>query len=154
VDNIDPKLCTHMMYAFAVLNGTTNKIQIFDTWADIDNFGYQKFVALKNQNPKLKVMISLGGASDSNDGTGKYSRLVSSTTNINTFVSSAVSFLQQYKFDGIDLDWEVPSTPADKTGFKNWIIALRNAFQPLGYLLSAAVPVSAATIDAGKEFIK
>lgn len=154
VDNINPNLCTHMMYAFATLNGTSYQIQIFDYWADISNNGYQKFVALKTQNPKLKVMISLGGWTDSNDGSGKYSKLVSSTANINTFVSSAVTFLQQYKFDGLDLDWEAPSTSSDKTGFKNWIVALRNAFQPLGFLLSAAVPATAASIDAGNEFME
>ncbi|XP_046656308.1 probable chitinase 10 [Daphnia pulicaria] len=151
VDNINPNLCTHIVYAFAVLDGTTYKIKIFDDWADISLNGFQKAVALKTQNPKLKVMIALGGWNDSNDGTGKYSKLVSSTANINTFVTSAVTFLQQFKFDGLDLDWEYPSTAADKTGFKNLIVALRNAFQSSGYLLSAAVSASAASIDAGYD---
>uniref|UniRef100_A0A0P5Y1I5 Brain chitinase and chia n=1 Tax=Daphnia magna TaxID=35525 RepID=A0A0P5Y1I5_9CRUS len=153
VDNINPKLCTHLVYAFAVLNETTYKIKVFDSWADIDLGGYQKFVALKTQNSKLKTMIAIGGWNDSNDGTGKYSKLVASSTNINTFVNSAVAFLQLYKFDGLDLDWEYPSTAADKVGFANLIVALKNAFLPFGFLLSAAVPASQFTIDAGYDVL-
>ncbi|KZR97519.1 Uncharacterized protein APZ42_007558 [Daphnia magna] len=96
-------------------------------------------------------MIAIGGWNDSNDGTGKYSKLVASSTNINTFVNSAVAFLQLYKFDGLDLDWEYPSTAADKVGFANLIVALKNAFLPFGFLLSAAVPASQFTIDAGTK---
>ncbi|XP_057381184.1 chitotriosidase-1-like [Daphnia carinata] len=152
VDNINPKLCTHLVYAFAILDGTTNKIQVFDNWSDIDLGGYQKFVALKTQNSKLKTMIAIGGWNDSNDGSGKYSALVASSTNINTFVNSAVAFLQLYKFDGLDLDWEYPSTAADKAGFANLIVALKNAFTPYGFLLSAAV--SASLINAGYDVPK
>uniref|UniRef100_A0A0P5AUM3 Brain chitinase and chia n=1 Tax=Daphnia magna TaxID=35525 RepID=A0A0P5AUM3_9CRUS len=153
VDNINPKLCTHLVYAFAILDGATNTIKAYDTWSDIDLGGYQKFVALKTQNSKLKTMIAIGGWNDSNDGTGKYSKLVASSTNINTFVNSAVAFLQLYKFDGLDLDWEYPSTAADKVGFANLIVALKNAFLPFGFLLSAAVPASQFTIDAGYDVL-
>lgn len=136
------------MYAFTVLNRSSYKMTIYDSWSDIDNQGLAKAVALKNKNPNLKVMISLGGWNDSNDGTGKYSRLLSSSTNINTFVSSVVTFLQTYKFDGLDIDYEYP-TSTDKTGYKNLIIALKTAFKPYGFLLSAAVSASASNIDSG-----
>ena len=56
------------MYAFAILNPTTFQIQIQDTWADISLQGYSNFVALKAQNPNLKTMISIGGWTDSTDG--------------------------------------------------------------------------------------
>lgn len=144
---------THAIYAFAVLDATTLKIKVYDSWADIDLKGYANFVALKTKNPNLKVMIAIGGWNDSNDGSGKYSRLVASSTNINTFVTSAVAFLRQYKFDGLDLDWEYPTTAADKTGFKNLIVALKTAFKPYGFLLSAAVPGGASSIDAGINYI-
>ena len=139
---------THVIYAFAVLDGTTYTIKVYDSWADISLNGYVNFVALKTKNPQLKVMISMGGWNDSN-GAFKYSQLVASSTNINTFVSSVLAFLKLYKFDGLDLDWEFPSTAADYTGFKNLIVALKTAFKPNGYLLSAAVSASASTINAG-----
>jgi len=120
---------------------------VFDSWADIDTGGYSKFVALKSKNPQLKTMIAIGGWDDSLDG--KYSILVSDSKNIAAFVQSVMGFLWQYKFDGLDLDWEYPTTPEDKIGFANLITALREAFQPMGYLLSAAVVCNAGKTDAG-----
>ena len=138
------------MYAFAVLDPATYKIKVFDQWADVDDKGYANFVALKTQNPSLKVMISVGGWTDSNDGTNKYSKMAASATNINTFVNSVVAFLQLYKFDGLDLDWEFPNQTGDKANFATLMTALKSALKPRGYLLSAAVVSSAAGVDAGK----
>ena len=154
VDNIDPNMCTHLIYGFAVLDPKTFTIKPADPWGDIDdpnNPGYAKFVALKKKNPQLTTMIAIGGWTDSEDG--KYSQLVSDSTNIATFVASVMTFLQQYKFDGLDLDWEYPTTEQDKIGFANLITALREAFTPKGYLLSAAVACNADTIDAGITII-
>ena len=130
-----------------MLNSTVFKIQVFDTWADIDTGGYSKFVALKSTNPQLKTMIAIGGWDDSLDG--KYSILVSDSKNIAAFVESVMGFLRQYGFDGLDLDWEYPTTPEDKIGFANLITALREAFKPMGYLLSAAVVCNAEKTEAG-----
>lgn len=147
VNDIDPNLCTHLIYGFAVLNSTTFHIQIYDQWADIDTGGYSKFVALKSKNPKLKTMIAVGGWTDSLDG--KYSDLVSDIKRIVDFVDSVMEFLQLYRFDGLDLDWEYPETPEDKIGFANLITALRKEFKPMGYLLSAAVVCNVEKTDAG-----
>lgn len=35
--DIDPDLCTHIIYGFAVLNGDQLIIKPHDTWADFDN---------------------------------------------------------------------------------------------------------------------
>ena len=58
VDNIDPKICTHLIYAFVALNPATHTIKIFDQHLDITLKNYEKFVALKQQNPNLKVKLS------------------------------------------------------------------------------------------------
>lgn len=150
MDNIDPNLCTHLIYAFAVLNSTTFHIQVYDQWADIDSGGYSKFVALKSKNPQLKTMIAIGGWDDSHLD-DKYSNLVSDSKNIASFVESVMIFLSQYRFDGLDLDWEYPESPEDKIGFANLITALRAAFKPMGYFLSAAVACSAEKTDAGAK---
>lgn len=65
--NIDPSLCTHIIYAFASLNESSLTIQPYDTWADIDNNLYEQVTAFQNQG--VKVSIALGGWSDS---TSKY----------------------------------------------------------------------------------
>jgi len=148
VNNINPNLCTHLIYSFAKLDPTTFKIVPIDPWGDINLNGYLNFTALKSKNPSLKTMISIGGWTDSNDGTQKYSKLVASTTNTATFVTSVMSFLQTYRFDGLDIDWEVPSTPADKAGFAKLSQALRTAFKA-NYLLSAATGASVTNVDNG-----
>ena len=95
------------------------------------------------------MMISIGGYTDSNDRSNKYSNLVANPAKITTFVSSVMAFLYQYDFDGLDIDWEYPSTTADKTGYSNLISALRTAFDTKGYLLSAAVPCNPTKVDNG-----
>ena len=36
-EDIDPNLCTHVMYSFATLDPNTLLLKIHDSWADIDN---------------------------------------------------------------------------------------------------------------------
>ena len=82
-------------------------------------------------------MIAIGGGTAS--VASSFSSLVSSSANINTFVTSVVAFLNQYNFDGLNIDWEFPQG-ANKNGFSNLLTALRQAFGTK-YLLS---PVTAA----------
>ena len=52
-DNVDPKLCTHLIYAFATLKD--HRLAASDE-KDIEN--YQKVIALREKNPDLKVSFS------------------------------------------------------------------------------------------------
>ena len=36
-EDLDPSLCTHIVYAFAVLDPDRLEIKSHDSWADIDN---------------------------------------------------------------------------------------------------------------------
>jgi chitinase len=139
VDQIDTKLCTHLVYAFAELDENTFEIRPSLPAIDIDQNFYRKFTALKSQNPLLKTMLAFGGWVDSNIN-DKYSQLVSNSQNIDTFVRSAVRLLTDFGFDGLDVDWEYPKSDADKIGFTSLLVALKRAFAQRGFLLSAAVP--------------
>lgn len=59
------------------------------------------------------------------------------------FVDSVVRFMQKYNFDGLDLDWEYPGSrggvPSDKQNFVSLLRELKRAFEPHGFLLTAAV---------------
>lgn len=103
-ENIDAKLCTHMLYAFAILNETTMEIQSQDEQTDITNKLYEHVTALKSYG--IKVLISLGGWGDSG-GAAKYRRLLTDDVAQSVFISSVIIFLRKHNFDGLDLDLEV-----------------------------------------------
>ena len=63
-EDIDPSICTHVVYAFAVLDESKLLIKPSDTI--VDRAFYQKITALKSRG--VKVTIGLGGWSDSHNG--------------------------------------------------------------------------------------
>ncbi|ENN70443.1 hypothetical protein YQE_12947, partial [Dendroctonus ponderosae] len=154
--DIDPDLCTHVVYGFAVLNGDELVIKPHDSWADFDNKFYEKVTALKAKG--IKVLIAIGGWNDS--AGDKYSRLVNNSSARRRFVAHVVNFIEANNFDGLDLDWEYPKCwqvdcnkgPAtDKPAFAELVKELHAAFEPKGWLLSAAVSPSKRVIDDGYD---
>ena len=57
-ENIDPHLCTHLMYSFAKINRNNDKLAMYE-WND-DKL-YPRFNALKQKNPELKTLLAVGG---------------------------------------------------------------------------------------------
>ncbi|XP_011303299.1 probable chitinase 3 [Fopius arisanus] len=155
-EDIDADLCTHVIYAFAVLDGSTGTIKPHDSWADIDNKFYERVVAYKAKG--VKVLIGIGGWNDS--AGDKYSRLVNSPSARARFISHVIQFIEKYGFEGLDLDWEYPvcwqvdcskGPPSDKESFTSFVRELSDAFKPKGLLLSTAVSPSKRVIDAGYD---
>lgn len=75
VEDIDPTLCTQIIYTFAGL-GSDYKIQALDAYNDLyENWGkgaFLRFTGLKEKNPGLKALIAIGGW---NEGSTKYSQV-------------------------------------------------------------------------------
>lgn len=158
-EDIDYKLCTHIVYGFAVLNRDTLTIQPHDSWADIDNKFYERVVEYKKKG--IKVTIAIGGWNDS--AGDKYSRLVRNAAARARFIKHVIEFIEKYGFDGLDLDWEYPvcwqvecdkGHPDEKENFAAFVEELSIAFKPKRLLLSSAVSPSKRVIDAGYDVKK
>ena len=60
--------------------------------------------ALKEQG--VITSVALGGWNDSKDD--KYSRMVATKKSRKKFIDSAISFIETFGYQGLDLDWEYP----------------------------------------------
>ncbi|EAA03527.5 AGAP011033-PA, partial [Anopheles gambiae str. PEST] len=144
VESINPNLCTHIVYTFVGLD-TKGNVKILDSWLDISLGGYSRFIQLKQRNPKVKLMVAIGGW---NEGSASYSTMANSDLLRAVFVESAVAFVKRYGFDGFDVDWEYPTLRGgsvdDRVGFVKLLRDLRARFDQEGLLLSIA---TAATAD-------
>ncbi|CAH0697378.1 unnamed protein product [Spodoptera exigua] len=145
VANIDPHLCTHLIYAFAGID-EEGTLQSLDPYLDLpdddgrDNFG--KFNALKEKNSSLKTLLAVGGW---NEGSAKYSTMAASPTLRKNFIDSALNMITKHGFDGLDIDWEYPNRrdtvhgEADIDNFTTLLKEIRAVFDKQGLLLTAAV---------------
>lgn len=104
--NIDASLCTHIVYAYAILDNDTLTIQSQNSTNDVDNGYYTQVTALRSSG--VNVSISLGGWNDST--ADKYSQLFTNATARSTFIDSVVTFIETYNFTGLDLDLRVSFT--------------------------------------------
>ena len=63
---------------------------------------------LKLKNPKLKVLIALGGWIDSNDNRESYNLVFNNEKASELFTDSVIKFLEKWNFDGLDISFEFP----------------------------------------------
>ncbi|KAF6073178.1 chitinase 3 like 1 [Phyllostomus discolor] len=147
-DAIDPFLCTHIIYSFA--NISNNEI---DTWEWNDVTLYDTLNTLKNRNPALKTLLSVGGW---NFGSQRFSRVASNSQHRRTFVRSVPPFLRAHGFDGLDLAWLYPGH-RDKRHLTTLVKEMRAEFAREArqgseqLLLSAAVPAGKVALDRGYD---
>lgn len=145
VEDIDPFLCTHLVYAFLGIE-ETGKLRIIDPYLDLeDNGGHgniKKFNALKLKNPTLKTLLAVGGW---NEGSKRFSIVANDPAKRAIFIEEVVQFVQRHGFDGLDLDWEYPgqrhslTENNDRENYVTFLRELKQGLEPFGYLLSAAV---------------
>lgn len=142
---------THINYAFAnLIDGRV----VEGHSRDRQNLAALR--RLKNQNPDLKILVSVGGWGWS----GGFSDAVLTDSSRQVLANSIVQFVQRFQLDGIDLDWEYPGQPGagnphrpeDKQNFTAALRLIREKLDSLGdgrkhYLLTIATAASQRYLD-------
>ena len=141
--DIDSKLFTHLICAFADVNSSSFELSIsfsnehyFSTFTD----------TVKQKNPSITTLLSIGG------GLADYSvlsQMVSNSSHRKSFIDSSIKLARLNGFQGLDLCWVSANTSSDMTNmgilFKEWQNATsseaRNSSQA-ELILTAAVHYS------------
>ncbi len=98
-DEVAAGKLTRINYAFA--NIRDGRIVTGDP---TDEANFATLVGLKQKNPSLQVLVSVGGWIWS----GNFSDMVLTKESRSRFIDSVADFLERYKLDGLDIDWEYP----------------------------------------------
>jgi chitinase len=98
----------------------------------VDEANFATLVSLKQQNPTLEVLVSVGGWLWS----GNFSDMALTKESRSRFIDSVAEFIERYKLDGLDIDWEYPGMagatnhfrPEDRRNFTLLLKELRMRF--------------------------
>lgn len=139
----DPSLLTHINYAFGKIEGD------FETLSIRSESRLRKIVDLKKVNPQLKVVLSVGGW-----GAGNFSEMAADAAHRKKFCENCLAAVQKFGLDGIDLDWEYPtsssagisSSPNDT---QNFTLLVKDLRETLGEnrLVTMASSANAKYVD-------
>ncbi|MEK3683050.1 glycosyl hydrolase family 18 protein [Paenibacillus sp. FSL R10-2736] len=122
-----------------------------DKWDDPIKGNLKQLWKLKEKNPNLKTVISVGGWTWSN----RFSDVAATAATREVFANSAVDFIRKYQMDGVDLDWEYPVSgglagnsyrPEDK---QNYVLLLQKIREKLNAAGTADGKTYLLTIASG-----
>jgi chitinase len=127
-DEVAASQLTRINYAFAniqdgrIVNGFKHDDQNLAT-----------LIALKQQNPLLTVLVSVGGW----EWSGNFSDMAHTKASRGVFITSVTDYIERNQVDGLDIDWEYPGQagstnrfrPEDKQNFTLLLKELRTSFR-------------------------
>jgi len=111
---------THIMHSFVYPDETGN---IFHS----PDFIYPDLIQRVHEEGK-EIYIALGGGAQS----GPFSAMAADSTARANFVSNVIEFCTIQGYDGIDIDWEHPSSAADKANMNKLVYDFKQAAPQLG----------------------
>ncbi|GAB3017216.1 hypothetical protein GCM10025298_00320 [Natronobiforma cellulositropha] len=92
---------TDLNYAFLTV-ASDGTVEYVDEWGDQENLA--AFRELKADYPETNYYLSIGGWTEST----YFSDAAATAETRERFAETAIEFLREYEFDGIDIDWEYP----------------------------------------------
>ena len=126
----------HILYAFANVRADSGEVFLSDLWADQDIhypgdswndsgknlYGNLKAIyLLKKKHRHLKLLLSIGGWTYS----PSFHPVVVSPAHRQRFVESSIKILEDYGFDGLDVDYEYPQNDEQARGYVDLLRELR-----------------------------
>lgn len=157
VEDVPLDMCTFVVLAFAGIDENTFELKSLIPEYQEDERRYRNFTNLKTQHLYLKTMLAVGGW---HMGGGIFSKMVSTPENRAAFVFSALRWMLDYEFDGLEIIWKYPGyekrggTPQDKENFALLLQELKEAFAAHPLYLTAAVPLEENYLDDGYDIAR
>lgn len=140
--SLNLKYITHIFYAF-VWSKDDGTIYLSDEYADaeMDIDGAKGCLSnlktVKVHNPHIKTLLSIGGGGN---GSAPLPTVAGSAEARSRFAWTARELLDIYELDGIDVDWEHPSSAQQGSDYVKLLALLRDEFPAPEYLLTSALP--------------
>ena len=146
--SLDATCLTHINYAHGRFkNPKTGDGGIEIAGTDL----LKKVVALKEKKPTLKVLLMIGGWGEHADG---FSMMARDPAKRTEFCQAVKAHIDNYKLDGVDIDWEYPNGGPSTNGKskddpKNFNLVLKELRETLGdtKIISYASSSSAGYAD-------
>jgi GH18 family chitinase len=112
----DPGIVDTILYQAATYNTDPQNPSLLKYWMPNKDY-LSALVALKNQNPELEVLVSIGAAHWGENDPPSFNVMFTSPALRAQFIQECVNLMEGYHFDGFDFDFEMPLNAAERAGY-------------------------------------
>jgi chitinase len=142
---------THIAHAFLLLDEKA------DGTIDVPSGFVEPALLTKAHAAGVKVLVSIGGG-DGIQGP-RFNKMAKEESYRQAFVKNVHAFLTKYKYDGVDIDWEVPNAKdtsdcttlmqelRDELPAGEWLISMAVTSDPPDYGAGLDIPALAPIVD-------